>query len=166
VRGGRIINTSSIVARQAIASSAGYCASKFAIEGFSDCLRIELWRHGTKVILVEPQGFKTPMSNLYIDDAKKLISQADKSIQERYATEEKFFFATAEKNAVSISNETPDIVVDAYIEALSAKFPNTRYPVGRDAVYFLRFISLLPGQVSDILVNIYGVLMYLMPKRN
>lgn len=41
----------------------GYCASKFAVEAFTDALRVELsnWRD-LKIVLVEPGFFKTNMT--------------------------------------------------------------------------------------------------------
>jgi NAD(P)-dependent dehydrogenase (short-subunit alcohol dehydrogenase family) len=38
-----------------------YCASKFAVEAFTDALRVELCNWGIKIILVEPGFFKTNM---------------------------------------------------------------------------------------------------------
>lgn len=39
-----------------------YCASKFAVEAFTDALRVELCHWGMKIILIEPGFFKTNMT--------------------------------------------------------------------------------------------------------
>jgi len=163
VRGkGRIINTSSIIGRQAFLASGGYAASKFAIEGFSDTLRMELWIHNTRVIIVEPQGFKTPMTDLYVEHMYGLMEEADPEIRKVYSVEIGYMESIDRARGsppVSISKQSPDIVVDAYITALTAKFPNTRYPVGWDAQYILRWTALLPGHVSDVIVLFYSWLL-------
>ncbi len=51
---GRIINVSSAIGRVAIPLMAAYCASKFALEGYSEGLAKEVAAHGVRVIIVEP----------------------------------------------------------------------------------------------------------------
>ncbi len=57
---GRIINVSSVAGKLATPYMSPYCASKFALEGFSDSLRRELKPFGVKVILVEPAPLTLP----------------------------------------------------------------------------------------------------------
>ena len=40
----------------------GYCTSKFAVEAFTDALRVELCNWAIKTILIEPGFFKTTMT--------------------------------------------------------------------------------------------------------
>jgi NAD(P)-dependent dehydrogenase (short-subunit alcohol dehydrogenase family) len=56
---GRILNVSSIAGRIGIPFQAFYSASKFAIEGFSEALRMEVAPFGVKVVLIEPGDFRT-----------------------------------------------------------------------------------------------------------
>ncbi len=56
---GRIINLSSILGFWGIPLSSLYCASKFAVEGFSESLFHELKPLGIQVALVEPGGYQT-----------------------------------------------------------------------------------------------------------
>src|SRR5262245_19631363 len=56
---GRIINLSSVLGFTGMPMSAMYCASKFAVEGFSEGLYHELKPHGVQVALVEPGAFRT-----------------------------------------------------------------------------------------------------------
>jgi len=56
---GKIINISSISGRRAHPFVSPYCASKFALEAFSDSLRRELMIYGVDVILIEPGPIKT-----------------------------------------------------------------------------------------------------------
>ena len=58
-RQGRVINVSSIGGRIAQPGLSAYCASKFAIEGLSESLRLELMFYGVDVVLIEPGTYKT-----------------------------------------------------------------------------------------------------------
>jgi len=49
-----IVNVASILGRRGMPHSSEYCASKFAVCGFSESLRAELHTHGVDVLLVEP----------------------------------------------------------------------------------------------------------------
>ena len=58
-RAGRIINISSYVGVQGFMAASLYCASKFAVEGFSEALAQEVASFGILVTLVEPGVFRT-----------------------------------------------------------------------------------------------------------
>lgn len=58
---GHIINISSLAAVLGLPFSGLYSASKFAIEGMSESLRLEVRRFGIRVVLVEPGDFSTQL---------------------------------------------------------------------------------------------------------
>ncbi|MFZ3003901.1 MAG: oxidoreductase [Undibacterium umbellatum] len=58
-RGGHIFNLSSIGGIVGFESASVYCASKFAIEGFSESLALEVARFGIHITIVEPGFFRT-----------------------------------------------------------------------------------------------------------
>lgn len=58
---GRIVNLSSVSGRLAVPFLAPYCASKFAVEAISDCLRREVQHFGVEVIIIEPAIMRTPI---------------------------------------------------------------------------------------------------------
>ena len=49
-----LVNVGSVLGHRAVPSKSEYCSSKFALHGFSDSLRAELWRSGIHVMLVSP----------------------------------------------------------------------------------------------------------------
>ena len=55
---GRIVNMGSVAGRSALPFSGPYCASKFALEGLTDSLRMELRQFGISVSIVEPGAVK------------------------------------------------------------------------------------------------------------
>lgn len=60
---GKILNISSVSGQIAFPFMSPYCASKFALEAFGDCLRRELLLYGIDVISIEPGPIKTPIWN-------------------------------------------------------------------------------------------------------
>jgi NAD(P)-dependent dehydrogenase (short-subunit alcohol dehydrogenase family) len=58
-RAGHIFNLSSLAGFRGSAFSSLYCASKFAVEGFSEALAEELAPFGVRVTIVEPGPFRT-----------------------------------------------------------------------------------------------------------
>lgn len=58
-KSGHIIQVASIAGRVGLPTLSAYCASKFALEGFSESLRIETYSLGIHVVLVEPGTFDT-----------------------------------------------------------------------------------------------------------
>ena len=64
-KSGIIINISSIAGFLGIPGTSAYVSSKFAMEGFSECLKAELEPFGIKVAIVEPGPIKTNVGNSY-----------------------------------------------------------------------------------------------------
>jgi 3-dehydrosphinganine reductase len=60
-QGGHVVNVGSLLSVMGIFGYGAYCASKFALYGFSECLRAELWPHGIRVSMVLPPDTDTPM---------------------------------------------------------------------------------------------------------
>jgi NADP-dependent 3-hydroxy acid dehydrogenase YdfG len=58
-RAGVIVNTSSVFGLVGIPGQSAYCASKFAVRGFTDSLRQELRGTGVRAVCVHPGGIKT-----------------------------------------------------------------------------------------------------------
>jgi short-subunit dehydrogenase len=62
-RSGHIINVASVAASFGVAGLASYCASKYAMMGFSESLYHELYGSGVRVTVVSPIGVKTNFFN-------------------------------------------------------------------------------------------------------
>lgn len=60
-KSGTIINVGSISGLSGFPGYAPYAASKFAVEGFSESLRHEMFPYGIRVVLIEPGSFRTPI---------------------------------------------------------------------------------------------------------
>jgi short-subunit dehydrogenase len=67
-----ILNISSIAARRGIPARSDYCASKFAVQGFSEALRAELAKDGIDVLLVNPGLTQTNFSKNMLEQKAKM----------------------------------------------------------------------------------------------
>ncbi|MFO7559990.1 MAG: SDR family NAD(P)-dependent oxidoreductase [Desulfobacterales bacterium] len=72
-KGGHIVNVSSAAGLMGMFSYTAYSTSKFALVGFSDCLRSEMKRHNIDVSVVCPPEVKTPMNQ---EEAKTIPPEA------------------------------------------------------------------------------------------
>lgn len=70
-KSGRIVNISSMGGKIYTPFGAWYHATKHAVEGWSDCLRLELKAFGIDVVVVEPGGIKTAWGEIAAENLKK-----------------------------------------------------------------------------------------------
>lgn len=56
---GKIFNFSSVFGFMGFPLTSLYCASKFAVEGLTESLKLELTSHGVQVCLIQPGGYRT-----------------------------------------------------------------------------------------------------------
>ena len=126
---GRIINMSSIAGRIANPFMGAYCASKFALEAYSDALRMELAPWGIRVSLVEPGPIKTPIWEKSSAAALKLQGAVEGERLNLYSGGIERMKEVAE---FSVRTAPPPSKVAKCVEhALESAFPRRRYPVGR-----------------------------------
>jgi NAD(P)-dependent dehydrogenase (short-subunit alcohol dehydrogenase family) len=93
---GDILNFSSVAGLLGIAGMSGYSAAKFAVEGLSDALSVELAPFGIRVMAIEPGGFRTQFSLGSLATSGQAIAAYDgtpggitRSMMSRYGGTEK-----------------------------------------------------------------------------
>jgi short-subunit dehydrogenase len=87
---GRIVNVSSLGGLLAVPYNAPYCASKFALQGFSDSLRMELYGSGVSVTVISPYWVVTEFHEHYLDKDGKPKGPSGRAIYtEKMMTAEK-----------------------------------------------------------------------------
>jgi len=122
-RGGCIVNVTSIVGRVALGGQAAYSASKWATEGFSEALAVEVAPFGIRVAIVEPGVVATPIY------AKSAESPPDFGSPYAEAT-----MRTARYLMAGLGDPaTPDDIAATVWHAISTDQPTLRHPAGRDA---------------------------------
>lgn len=71
-KSGRIVNISSMGGKIYTPFGAWYHATKYALEGWSDCLRLELKQFNIDVVIVEPGGIQTEWGGIAMENLKKI----------------------------------------------------------------------------------------------
>jgi len=152
---GRIVNISSVAGRFAFPGTCGYSASKFAVQGFSDSLRRELAVWGVKVVIVEPGVMRTPLWDVPFNQEKMRedLKAFPESIFNSYGME--FFEKSLQssKDMIGSLASDPQLVVDVLDEALTTKFPLTRYSIGKDVPIWFG-LTYFPTWLSDFILTL------------
>jgi NAD(P)-dependent dehydrogenase (short-subunit alcohol dehydrogenase family) len=147
---GRIVSVSSILGRFVLPGSGLYSASKFALEAWSDALRMELAPIGVRVVLVEPGVVDTP---LYARAATSL-SRYDEAFEPYHAAWPRGFgFPERLLRAAA----PVDRIVGTVVEAALAPNPRARYRRGIRDRLNVRLLTTLPtGSADRIKTRIAG----------
>lgn len=123
-KSGKIINMSSMGGKVYTPFGAWYHATKYALEGWSDCLRMELKNFGIHVILIEPGVIKTEFQDVMMD------STVERSIGTPYENKLRALKkATQEMYARGIGSP-PSTITNLIIKAINSNNPKRRYVGG------------------------------------
>ncbi|SEJ95541.1 Short-chain dehydrogenase [Sphingobium sp. AP50] len=125
-RSGHIFTISSLVGLVGFGNSSLYCATKFALEGWSESIGQELAEFGIKVTLLEPGQFRTD----FLDQSS--VRFASLSIDDYMASDDAHKAALADFNHQQIGD--PSKMGDIILAILDAKETPVRVAVGSDAL--------------------------------
>ena len=147
---GRIIYNSSVLGMVAMRYRGAYNASKFALEGLADTLRLELYGSNIHISLIEPgpifSNFRKNSYALY----KKNIDPTHSFHKEAYQSME----ARLQKEGAAVAFTLPaKAVSDKVIHALEAKRPKMRYYVTFPTYLFAFLRRILPMSWLDTLLR-------------
>lgn len=123
-KSGRIVNISSMGGKMYTPFGAWYHATKHALEGWSDCLRLELKQFGIEVVVVEPGGIKTDWGIIAAENLEKTsgsgpYAQFANSVSENM------------KNMYASNGLTEaEVLGKVMAKAATVKNPKTRYVKG------------------------------------
>lgn len=138
----RIINISSVSGENGTPFLAAYCASKHAIEGFSESLRRELNIYGIKVIIIGPGSIKTPIWDKGIT---KLANSFDHTEYKKPFNKFMDFAQTEISQALE-----PAAVVKNILQAAQQASPPVRFaPV--PSPFQNWFLNVIPRKLADYL---------------
>ncbi len=145
---GKIINISSVAGKIWTLLGGWYHASKFALEGLSDCLRNELKEFGIDVILIEPGAIDTNWAETASENLMKTSGEGIyQKLAQRKAAKYKEMYGEGGLAA------KPEVVASAIIKAAEKKNPGARYAVPAHAKAILFFRWLLPDSIYDYFTN-------------
>jgi short-subunit dehydrogenase len=138
---GKIVNVSSMGGHFGEPLGAWYHASKFAVEGFSDSLRLELHEFGIDVIVIEPGAIRTEWGGGAVESAERYSGSSVYAPQVRAM---RALYSHAERRG-----SQPEIVADVILKAITADRPRARYPVPFTAKAIIAAMNLVPDRLMD-----------------
>lgn len=147
-KSGKIVNISSMGGRCYTAYGAWYHATKYALEGWSDCLRLEVEKaYGINVIIIEPGGIKTPWGTIAADNLKEVSKGG--------AYEESANRVSDAMREVYLGNSLsePSLIGRTIRKAVTARKPKTRYLIGANAKPMVFMRNVLCDRTYDAIIR-------------
>jgi short-subunit dehydrogenase len=166
---GRILNVSSMGGRITLPGGAFYHASKYAVEAFSDALRMEVAQFGIDVVLIEPGPVKTPWNDIAAaslssaapgaaespggDGGNDSAAGADGDPYAAYKTAVGASFGRTQAGLVGRFGSTSEDVAKVITQAVTARRPRARYLINPVAKSLVAMNRVLPARTYDSMVR-------------
>ncbi|KIL27110.1 hypothetical protein B4133_3113 [Bacillus altitudinis] len=144
--GAKILNMSSISGLMGMPALSPYVSSKFALEGYTESLRIELAAFGIQAALIEPGSFQTNIWNTSMNEQMTPPAEGSK-----YTTiyEKMMSYIEAQKNNYGDPGEVAELVVSL---AEKKRLKKLRYLVGKGVRLSFIAKQLLPWNVWETII--------------
>ncbi|WP_428375425.1 oxidoreductase [Lichenicoccus sp.] len=141
--GGKVVNVTSIGGKGGEPFGSWYHATKFAVEGMSDCMRMELAPHGIDVVIIEPGAIRTEWGGIAHDS---LLMSSGNTPYGPWARRHAWLLGSA---LTSRLPSPPEVVARTIARAVAARRPRTRYASGGGARVFLFIRRVLSDRLFD-----------------
>lgn len=144
-KSGKIINISSISGQVGFPGLSPYVSSKYALEGWSESLRLEVKPFGIDVALIEPGSYNT---NIW--EVGKQLAENKSDTTSPY----KEYMDKIQKHINSGSDTfgNPIDVANKIVEIAEAKHTTLRYPIGKGVKFMIFAKKILPWRLWEFLV--------------
>ncbi|KTD41260.1 SDR family NAD(P)-dependent oxidoreductase [Legionella parisiensis] len=143
---GRIINLSSILGVISMPFRGAYNASKYAVEGVCDTLRLELKSSGIDVITIEPGPIESRFRDNCVDNSLNNIDMQNSYFNKQY---ERMLKTFKQKKADSFFTRKTDAVIHKLIHAIESQRPKAKYPITFPAHFMLFLKWILSTKMLD-----------------
>lgn len=122
-KAGRIINISSIAGKLSTPGNGTYSGAKFALEGLSDALRMELAPFGIQVVVIEPGAIQTHFNETAQTNGHKILANSASPYRTLYQQSEQFAAGMRQHEP------GPEAVSCVIEQAIREPHPKSRYLV-------------------------------------
>jgi NADP-dependent 3-hydroxy acid dehydrogenase YdfG len=146
-KSGKIVNITSVGGKIWEPLGSWYHATKFAVEGLSDCLRAEVEGFGIDVIIIEPGAIRTEWAGIARDG---LLQTSGSGAYAEQAKGHARLLAAADTSSLT---SPPTVVAKTVVRAVGARRPKTRYATGGGARTILFLRTILPDRMFDRLMR-------------
>jgi short-subunit dehydrogenase len=177
---GRILNVSSMGGRITLPGGAFYHASKYAVEAFSDALRMEVAQFGIDVVLIEPGPVKTPWNEVAAGSLSAATpagsgagpddggpgdggsgpggSAGDGDPYAAYKAAVGASFGRTQAGLVGRFGSTSEDIAKVITQAVTARRPRARYLINPVAKSLVAMSQVLPARAYDsVMRRQYGL---------
>lgn len=144
---GKIVNVSSVGGKIYSPLGAWYHATKHALEGWSDCLRLEVEQFGIDVVIIEPGLIETEFGDVM---SQPMLQRSGTGAYASLALANAKAFDAAYKDGVG---SRPGVISTLLMKAIQTARPRTRYHGGKMASMMLFFRHWLPDRGFDRLIT-------------
>lgn len=149
---GRIVQCSSVLGFAALPGRASYNSTKFALEGMTDTMRMELRDQPIDVILIEPGPITTKIRQNAQKPFEKWVNW-EGSLGRKLYENSLIPRLYAEGGDPDFGELGPEAVTDKLIHALESKRPKPRYFVTKPTYIAAIFKRMLPTRATDWLFS-------------
>lgn len=143
---GKIVNISSMGGKIYTPLGSWYHATKHALEGWSDCLRLELAPFGIDVIIVEPGAIETEFGDVMIGP------MMERSGSGPYSDLAKRMEKATRESYEAGNGSPPSTIADVIAKAIAADRSKTRYAAGKYARPMIAARKLLSDRMFDRMI--------------
>jgi NAD(P)-dependent dehydrogenase (short-subunit alcohol dehydrogenase family) len=143
---GRIIQNSSVLGLISLPFRGAYNTSKYALEGLSDTLRLELHGTGIHVSLIEPGPIESQFRKNALSAYQKNIDSDTSVHRETYI---RLYQRLTKTGPTAPFTLPPDAVLEKVIHAIESPRPNARYYVTFPTYLFATLKRILPHRALD-----------------
>lgn len=143
---GRIIQNSSVLGFAAMPYRGAYNAAKFAIEGLSDTLRLELRGTDIHLSVIQPGPIRSKFRQHAVTKFEQHIDSKNSVHAATYQQTLDRLTASGDANRFTLG---PEAVVDKLIHALESDSPRSRYRVTTPTIAFSIAKRLFPTSILD-----------------
>lgn len=142
-KSGKIINMSSMGGKIYTPLGAWYHATKHALEGWSDCLRLELAQYGVDVVIIEPGIIETEFGDVMSGP------MMERSGDTAYSELAKSMSRASEESYKKGNGSPPSVIADVVSKAVASNKPKTRYAAGKMAKLMIFLRKILGDRLFD-----------------
>lgn len=147
---GRIIQNSSVLGLVTLPYRGAYNASKFALEGLTDTLRLELCNTNIKVCLIEPGPIESKFRQNALNAFLAHIDIEKSSHKSNYLAQQQRLNTNTKPQPFTLG---PEAVLKVLLHAMESKHPKIRYYVTFPTYLFGFLKRILPARLLDKILN-------------
>ncbi len=141
---GLLLVIGSIAGRVSIPMQSQYSASKYALEAFTDAVRMEMKPHGVRACIIEPGDTKTGFTAAREVQSENGLTEQDQTVLQK---------SVAKMAADEQNGRSPDSVAKVALSLTKKKNPPARVPVGGEYKALMFLLRFMPDKGKEAILS-------------